>query len=600
MSVVTSRRPARRATIGRRRVVVAGAAAFTGALWGRRRLRALNLGSAPSAIDTVFDSTLGHNISNLRIHTDGSIRVARFLDFYVRSGGLERWGHPISEALVENEVLCQYFQRGVLEWAPVANGFALTRRLAWDYLGGGLDGSPDLGVEAGVSNPHDGRFEGPFGHKVSNADVIGTPTAFLDFFDRLGGVASFGFPKSEARLDTGAAGTLFAPGASPGFVRQYFQAAVMEWHPGAPDPVRLRLLGDDLRNRAYPSGHWTMIRSFAASPPLTAGDQVNLEVVERRSGPIATGDPAASAGFEIAPFAETVDLGLPAALGFHPDGRLFVCLSNSAVVTMRDTTGDGHADDIVTFAAGDGLADPRGVAFADDGVLVSVAGKIVRLRDRSGNGQADESVDVVTGLEFNPALPFHRNNGIAIGPDGLLYITAGSTSNRDEVPEGRWTAAILRARLDGTGLEKFATGLRNPYDLAFAPNGELFCTDNGPDTSRRTIDDAPDELNHVVQGADYGHPGVWGTPPDGDATRGPVVEISAHAAAVGLTFYAGPQAREFEGDALIATWGPGGGRSSFAHNPRATHGRRRDVHRRGHAVRDRPHPAHRRGRGTAR
>lgn len=138
-------------------------------------------------------------------------------DFWISTcgRGVERWGHPISEALVENGVLCQYFQRGVLEWTPVANGFALTRRLAWDYLGGGLDGSPDLGVEAGVSNPHDGRFEGPFGHKVSNADVIGTPTAFLDFFDRLGGAASFGFPKREARLDTGAAGTLFAPGRAP-------------------------------------------------------------------------------------------------------------------------------------------------------------------------------------------------------------------------------------------------------------------------------------------------------------------------------------------------------------------------------------------------
>jgi glucose/arabinose dehydrogenase len=52
----------------------------------------------------------------------------------------------------------------------------------------------------------------------------------------------------------------------------------------------------------------------------------------------------------------------------------------------------------------------------------------------------------------------------------------------------------------------------------------------------------------------------------GDATRGPVLEISAHAAAVGLTFYTGPQALDFEGDALIATWGPGVGRSSYAHN----------------------------------
>ena len=128
--------------------------------------------------------------------------------------------------------------------------------------------------------------------------------------------------------------------------------------------------------------------------------------------------------------------------------------------------------------------------------------------------------------------------------------------------------------------------------LAFSPDGEpLFCTDNGPDSSVRRNDDAPDELNHVsalafaswtpfpTQGRDtapaprgselrhdYGHPRFWGAPPPDSGTRGPVAELPAHGAAAGLTFFTGPQAGEFDGNVLMAMWGPAGGRSSFAHN----------------------------------
>jgi hypothetical protein len=50
----------------------------------------------------------------------------------------------------------------------------------------------------------------------------------------------------------------------------------------------------------------------------------------------------------------------------------------------------------------------------------------------------------------------------------------------------------------------YAEGLRNAYDLAFAPNGELFATENGPDA------DMPDELNHIREGAHYGFPWKFG------------------------------------------------------------------------------------------
>jgi len=55
--------------------------------------------------------------------------------------------------------------------------------------------------------------------------------------------------------------------------------------------------------------------------------------------------------------------------------------------------------------------------------------------------------------------------------------------------------AVLRA-----GGFVFAEGTRNAFDLAFAPNGELFATDNGPDR------DMSDELNWIRPGLHYGFP----------------------------------------------------------------------------------------------
>jgi len=51
----------------------------------------------------------------------------------------------------------------------------------------------------------------------------------------------------------------------------------------------------------------------------------------------------------------------------------------------------------------------------------------------------------------------------------------------------------------------FARGTRNAYDMAFAPNGDLFAIDNGPDA------DYPDELNWIREGLHYGFPWRFGT-----------------------------------------------------------------------------------------
>ena len=192
---------------------------------------------------------LKHNIPDLEVVIGAQVLRADFLSHFNETGKIERWGYPTSEVLVlEPDTLTQFYQRGVVDFHNVGAGWVVERRLAWDYVGGGRGGSQDQGVEDGVLNPNEGTLVGPWGHKVSNFAIDGTEVGFADFYDRLGGTAAFGFPKTDARVDDGGAGTLQIPGATLGFIRQYFQASVLEFHPyDAAAPVKLTLLGDTLR-----------------------------------------------------------------------------------------------------------------------------------------------------------------------------------------------------------------------------------------------------------------------------------------------------------------------------------------------------------------
>ena len=241
------------------------------------------------------NATLRHNIPNLRVAVDGQFQDANFKDHYINTGGSDRWGLPVSEVFEEEDgALTQYYQRGAVDFHKrndLGGIWVLERRLTWDYMGGGLGGSFDQGVEPSITNPNTGVALGPWGHKVSNVDVTGKFTGFHDFFDRLGGVDSFGFPKTDAREDTGNPGTLLAQGATPGITRQYFQAAVLESFPdNAPGfNVQLTLLGDFLRDQTYPNNQWASLAPFQAAGALLPGQ--SSSVIKVDITPAATSTP---------------------------------------------------------------------------------------------------------------------------------------------------------------------------------------------------------------------------------------------------------------------------------------------------------------------
>ena len=232
------------------------------------------------------DTHLAHNIPDLTLTLDGADINCGFLTHYEATGGLTRWGHATSEVLEESpNSLTQYYQRGAVDCQMRDGEWRIERRLAWDYVGGGVAGAPDLGVEPGLLSEQSGDLIGPWGHRVSNFAVDGTEIGFMDFFNELGGVQAFGYPKTDARYDDDSRAVLNIAGATAGIIRQYFQAAVMEYHPGI--GVQLRLLGDDLRDRTYPDQGYAVFGSFNSAAPVTAGDIYSAERVVMPSAPAA-------------------------------------------------------------------------------------------------------------------------------------------------------------------------------------------------------------------------------------------------------------------------------------------------------------------------
>jgi glucose/arabinose dehydrogenase len=148
-------------------------------------------------------------------------------------------------------------------------------------------------------------------------------------------------------------------------------------------------------------------------------------------------------------------------------------------------------------------------------------------------------------------------DSIVPGPDGRLYVGVGSVYD-NKAPAGR----VVSFRPDGRGLRTEATGLRNPYGLAFVPGTSiLLVTDNGRDDQGLRV--PPEELNRFDTAgglAHFGFPSCNGSRGACAGTIRPLVELPPHASSDGL--------------AVTEDWGGGGltafvaqNGSSFKANP---------------------------------
>jgi Raf kinase inhibitor-like YbhB/YbcL family protein len=232
------------------------------------------------------------------------------------------------------------------------------------------------------------------------------------------------------------------------------------------------------------------------------------------------------------------------------------------VVMVKDEDSDGKAEAVRTVASRPGM---HGIAFDGDQVFLATVNDVY-VADVADDGTFGELKRIINDL---PDGGQHPNRTLAIGPDDMLYISAGSTCNAcDETnPE---SATLLRASKDGKTRTIFASGLRNTIGFGWeTTTGALYGFDHGVDWLGD--EEQIEELNVVEQGKQYGWPYVYGTgefnpqddPPEGmtleqwaKLSTEPVLGYTAHSAPMQMAFYDGGMfPPEYRGDAFVAMRG---------------------------------------------
>ncbi len=181
-------------------------------------------------------------------------------------------------------------------------------------------------------------------------------------------------------------------------------------------------------------------------------------------------------------------------------------LQHERVRRLVDRDGDGRADSSTVFA--DGFNDPAagigaGVLARKGDVWYTCIPGLWKLRDTKGDGRADVRKRLHDGYGVHVGFLGHDLHGLKFGPDGRLYFSIGDRGFNVTTFDGKTlavadTGSVLRCEPDGTGLEVFATGLRNPQELAFDQFGNLFTGDNNSDSGDRA------RWVYVVEGGDSG------------------------------------------------------------------------------------------------
>ncbi|QDU62673.1 Quinoprotein glucose dehydrogenase B precursor [Planctomycetes bacterium Pan216] len=172
---------------------------------------------------------------------------------------------------------------------------------------------------------------------------------------------------------------------------------------------------------------------------------------------------------------------------------------------IEDTDGDGKADKATVFAEGfddaaTGIA--AGVLARDGNVWLTCIPDLWLLRDTNGDGKADLRKSLHHGYGVHTGFLGHDLHGLTYGPDGKIYFSIGDRGINVKTDKAHLEypdmGTVLRCNPDGSDLEVFAQGLRNPQELAFDQYGNLFTVDNNSDGGDKA------RVVYVVEGGDSG------------------------------------------------------------------------------------------------
>lgn len=224
-------------------------------------------------------------------------------------------------------------------------------------------------------------------------------------------------------------------------------------------------------------------------------------------------------GFKVTLFAEPPFAEYPTCVTATLEGAVFVCTDGNLaqdlvkgrgrIIRLVDEDGDGHADKYTVFTNVDS---PRGLSWDGKVLYVLHPPFLTAYHDDDGDGIADRRVDLVKGISaasLDTRSADHSTNGITLGIDGWIYIAVGDYGfvkavGRDGTQLGHLGGGVARVRTDGTGLEMYATGTRNMYDLGVDPFLHVFARDNTNDGGGWDT-----RMHYLPPGADMGYPSLF-------------------------------------------------------------------------------------------
>jgi glucose/arabinose dehydrogenase len=299
----------------------------------------------------------------------------------------------------------------------------------------------------------------------------------------------------------------------------------------------------------------------AATPENPLRPEASGQLIATRNGPgPAPNGPAKlhalslPPGFSIELYSGDVPNARSLALGRK--GTVFVSTrKDDKVYALVDVDGDYVADRVHVVASG--LDTPNGIAYRDGSLYIAEISRLLRLDEIDARlGDPPKPVVVTDKL---PDREHHGWRYIRFGPDGLLYIPIGAPCNVCDAPEPIFST-VARMKPDGTGLEVFASGVRNSVGFDWHPQTkELWFTENGRD--ELSDDLPPDELNRAAKsGLNFGFPECHaGVIVDPEYAKGhacteyepPVQQLGPHVAALGMRFYTGKLFPEAYRNAII-------------------------------------------------
>ncbi len=213
------------------------------------------------------------------------------------------------------------------------------------------------------------------------------------------------------------------------------------------------------------------------------------------------------------------------SMAFDPQGRLTVAREKKGLLRMTLGTGNVEKVEVIN----DTLLECRGLLYAGGALYANANNSKVfcRLRDTDGDGRFEQFEEL---LRTEGGVG-HGRNHVKLGPDGMLYLTHGNNVvvNPDTAADSPlrnfqddrlipcpWdpqmfdgdvklpAGHILRGDLDGKKWTVIAGGLRNPLDVAFNEDGEIFTFDADMEWDTGTPWYRPNRVNHIISGADYG------------------------------------------------------------------------------------------------